>query len=189
MEIEINIRRGSIEKLTDLSTRLFRMAGVDLRVPLSSIGEYMLTQFGDRIKGEYGFGKRWAQLRPSTIIQRRREGYGAEHPILQRKGSLFNAATRRGWSGTSYKRTPIKNIWRIPSSGSFTNASGGVSRSNFTLQVGVESDYIERLHNGGVKIKGRDFIYVTNQNRAEAKRIVKNWVTSRLTGLSNRGLI
>lgn len=93
--------------LTDLTAA---WPGVD-----DAVHAIMAQQFAS--EGEHG-GAAWAPLRPATIADRRRKGFGPAHPILRRTGTLSRSWTslsgdaisvhapkayRRG-SGTPYYR-------------------------------------------------------------------------------------
>ena len=41
-------------------------------------------------------GPGWAALKPSTVADRERQGYGGEHPILNRDGTLRRSLTTKG---------------------------------------------------------------------------------------------
>ncbi len=44
-------------------------------------------------------GPGWAELKPSTVADRERQGYGGDHPILNRDGTLRRSLTTKGAKG------------------------------------------------------------------------------------------
>lgn len=75
------------------------------------VGEDLLGDFRQNFAQEGGFfGKdswaKWKPLRPSTIEDRLRKGYGGEHPILQRTGTLYEGVTERGAPGNVFEVGP-----------------------------------------------------------------------------------
>lgn len=75
------------------------------------VGEDLLGDFRqnfDQEGGAFGAGAwaKWAPLRPSTIADRLRKGYGGAHPILERTGTLRAGVTQRGAPGNVFEVGP-----------------------------------------------------------------------------------
>jgi len=76
------------EEVTRLFKRLLNFTS-DLRPVMKNIGEIVLNRVQTCFEEERSpEGEAWAPLKPSTIQQRIRSGYGGEHPILWREGRL-----------------------------------------------------------------------------------------------------
>lgn len=83
----------------------------DLSPAWEQVGEDLLGDFRQNFLqegGVFGTGKwaRWAPLRPSTVADRLRRGYGGAHPILQRTGTLYTGVTSRGAPGNVFEVGP-----------------------------------------------------------------------------------
>lgn len=73
-------------------------ASEDLRPLFDEYGEYLLERIDKQFRFE-GLPRRWAELKPETLADKRRKGYGSEG-ILQRTGRL-----RRGFRLETSRRT------------------------------------------------------------------------------------
>jgi phage gpG-like protein len=56
--------------------------------------DFMLNMIGEG--GVFSKASRWAQLKPATVADRIRQGYGGDHPILQRTGDLARSLAPGG---------------------------------------------------------------------------------------------
>jgi hypothetical protein len=61
----------------------------------SEAGWYIRQRF-KRNFAEEGYPDKWAQLRPRTVTERRKLGFGPAHPILVRTGDLMRGVTQVG---------------------------------------------------------------------------------------------
>lgn len=78
--------------------------------------------FAENFAGEQtGQGRPWAALRPFTIAERTRLGYGGQHPILVRTGSLRSSYTARG-SDSVNELTPDSTGWVLAVGSQHRNA-------------------------------------------------------------------
>lgn len=80
----------------------------DLSQPLESFGKYMLQKYAKRFETEMGRDEGWAELAPSTVMDRIRKGYPGEHPILVRTGELKKSYTEEGGFGNVFLVSPNK---------------------------------------------------------------------------------
>jgi phage gpG-like protein len=60
----------------------------DFKLPLQKSAGFILADVERNFISEGGLVGGWQPLAPSTVKGRIREGYGGEHPILERTGSL-----------------------------------------------------------------------------------------------------
>jgi hypothetical protein len=84
----------------------------------------------------------WEDLKESTVRERTRLGYGGEHPILYRRGTLKNAATKGAFIEAGFITPQTRNfVYRVDARG----ANG--------------ANYAAVMQHGGAKARGR---YGTN---------------------------
>lgn len=84
-EIEFNLEGKGVEEWLERLDH-FRTSAEDLRSVFDPFGRYMLRSI-DRTFISEGRPRRWRALKPATVRERIRQGYGAG-PILQRTRSL-----------------------------------------------------------------------------------------------------
>ena len=60
----------------------------DLKLPLWKSSKLILADVEENFETEGRLVGGWKPLAPSTVAGRMREGYGGEHPILQKTGAL-----------------------------------------------------------------------------------------------------
>ena len=173
-----------LAKIDRLSSTMYRIAGANQRGtsgPLTRAGEYLHDVFEARLLSESGYNGQWKGLEDSTMRDREKLGYGREHPILYRKGSLLRAATgnfntNNRWSGLSYKGTEIKSVWKYNDMGTVGLSRAQNSITQWGLTVGVESEYIKLLHDGGGPFPSRSFIYINRENERFIRGIYRDWI-------------
>lgn len=83
----------------------------DLSPAWEQVGTALLRDFESQFVQEGGWlgaqvGPDWDALRPATVRDRIRRGYGGEHPILHRTGALEASATQRNASGNIFEVKP-----------------------------------------------------------------------------------
>lgn len=99
--LEIMISFPGAEGVVTLQRSLatFGMRVADMSPAWREVGEKLQYDFAKNFEGEGGqFGgwSKWAPLAESTVAERRRLGYGAAHPILQRTGALYESVVVEG---------------------------------------------------------------------------------------------
>jgi phage gpG-like protein len=77
---------AAFNKMTGIFRRYPREVAPDVKVFMQTVIEDIFTQEGPG----------WQQLAPRTVRTRKRLGFGPEHPILQRTGSLKESITKQG---------------------------------------------------------------------------------------------
>ena len=78
---------------------------------MSSAQWFVNESVQSRFKKETGpSGRKWAQLKPTTVRERKSKGFGPSHPILERTGRLKNDI---------WYRIEKKNVVRIGTSVSY----------------------------------------------------------------------
>ena len=82
--------RWRIEGVPELSRILMTTARKvsSLKVPLWRASKLILADVEENFETEGRLVGGWKPLAPSTVAGRMREGYGGEHPILQKTGAL-----------------------------------------------------------------------------------------------------
>jgi len=82
--------RWTIEGVPELSRILMReyRKVTDFSVPLKKASKFILADVEQNFVSEGGLVGGWQPLALSTALGRARQGFGGEHPILQRTGSL-----------------------------------------------------------------------------------------------------
>jgi hypothetical protein len=81
----------------------------DLSPAWEQIGDDLLGDFMMHILdegGDYGRWSRWAPLRPATVRDRIRKGYGGAHPIMWRTGLLLRSLSGKNQAGNVFIVTP-----------------------------------------------------------------------------------
>lgn len=86
-------------------------------------------------------GNPWAPLRPATVADRIRHGYGGDYPMLNRTGETRASLTARGAPG---------NVFRVRADG---------------VEVGSSLQKATWLHYGTRRMVGRMLVGITNQRR------------------------
>lgn len=79
-----------------------------------ALGAAVRQGWGENFAGERsGDGRSWAALKPGTVLDRIRSGYGGAHPILVRTGHLRASLLSAGASD-SYEQTQASgNEWQL----------------------------------------------------------------------------
>jgi len=90
------------------------------------IGDSVREQFDDNFRLEGRGNRRWAALRPRTVRERVRQGYGGSHPILQRTGKYRRSFTQRS---AAYERV-------------FSSANG------WGMEMGSNDSRVDELEGG-----------------------------------------
>ena len=127
----------------------------DLSEPLTLIGEDLLGDFAVNMVSEGGLfagGGTWAPLAAATVAERRRLGYGGEHPILFRTGALAQSLASRGAPG---------NVFEV---------------SATTLEVGTEIAYAGYHQRGTRKMPRRPIVGFTWRRRAALVKRMADYV-------------
>ena len=91
---------------------------------------------------------RWVQLSAWTQAERKKQGYGASHPILERTGDLKRAASEKNAPGNEYQ----------------------VNNNEATIKCTLEK--AGRLHFGGGKLPARPFFFMQERDFMEATKIM-----------------
>lgn len=65
----------------------------DMRPAMEGAIKIVADGIETNFRSESSAGEKWAPLRPSTVEQRERKGFGGEHPILNRTSALKNVAS------------------------------------------------------------------------------------------------
>lgn len=94
-------------QVTGLQDKRRRLATWGMRIASlapawEQIADDLLGDFGHQVLwegGTYGQGSSWAPLRPATVADRIRKGYGGAHPMEWRSGRLLRSLMFRGAPG------------------------------------------------------------------------------------------
>jgi phage gpG-like protein len=78
----------------------------DLTPAWQQIADDLLGDWMWNITGEGGMYGAWAPLRPATVADRIRQGYGGDHPIMWRTGLLLRSLSAQGQPGNIVMTTP-----------------------------------------------------------------------------------
>ncbi len=81
------------KEIEGLSRALVRK-GLDMSKEMTAIAGIMLDAVEENFEKE-GRPEEWTPLAEATVEQRRKKGYGPEHPILQRTGTLAASVQAR----------------------------------------------------------------------------------------------
>lgn len=105
--LNLTARVNPFTDITKLIARLNAATSTDTEPVTQAIRE----GFAENFAGERsGTGRSWAALRPTTVLDRIRHGYGGSHPILVRTGSLRDSYTAQG-SDSVNEFTPDGSGW------------------------------------------------------------------------------
>jgi len=82
--------RFTIEGVPELSRilEIQHQKLTNFKVPLWRASKLILSDVETQFRTEGGLSGGWRPLAASTVVGRVREGYGGEHPILQKTGAL-----------------------------------------------------------------------------------------------------
>lgn len=115
----------------------------DLTPAWDLIADDLLGDWMQNILAEGGAYGAWAPLRPSTIAERIRKGYGGDHPIMWRTGWLLRSLSARGQPNNIVQTTPT------------------------SLTLGSSVPYAGYQHEGTRKMVARPLIGVTWKEQAQ----------------------
>jgi len=102
--------KWTIEGVPELSRLLimeYRKVG-DFTAPLQDASKFLLADVEQNFVSEGGLVGGWQPLAHSTALGRAREGFGAEHPILQRTGDL-----RRSFKANISKKKAVVSSYGV----------------------------------------------------------------------------
>lgn len=122
--------RGPTQISRDLAN--FGMRVRSMAPAWEEVGRQLLMDFQKNFEsegGQFGAWSKWAQLAPSTQDERRRLGWGAAHPILQRTGRLYESVVVQGAPDNVFEVGPnsLKIGTTVPYAG-YHNSSAPRSR-------------------------------------------------------------
>jgi len=106
-------------------------------------GDYIRQRFTRNFEEE-GHPDKWAALAPMTVEQRRRLGFGGEHPILQRTRELKRSVVERGHQ---YNLSLLTQ-----------------GRKKITLVLGSKDPRFGYLHGGTKRIPARPMVVLGNDD-------------------------
>ena len=117
----------------------------DMSPLLDIIGEKVVLPSIAKNFKEEGRPNAWAPLKERTQIERTKDGFDPEHPILQRYGELLEASTEKDGFGMMYdlekQRLTIKNLLEKASRLHYGDPSSNLpARPFFFLQT---EDYVK----------------------------------------------
>ncbi len=97
----------------ELLERMFRRIEKPKGGDLSKIASTVRRGFADNFASESSAEGPWKPLAAMTVAERVAAGYGGEHPILQRTGSLRKSFTDAGSSGHVERYEPQSDGWIV----------------------------------------------------------------------------
>lgn len=108
-----------------LKTILFQAALLNRSVPLRKIKEYMVGEWKTNFDDEGGMYGEWEELEPDwTVLDRIKEGYDGEHPILERAGTMRGTFLGQAGAGTIDTQTLQWNFFSEPGAWVLTHHFG-----------------------------------------------------------------
>lgn len=99
--IELKFQVQGAKEVRRVLTRI-DMNAKDLTPAFEEVGENILKSIRQNFQKE-GRPTRWAPLAPRTQKERIKQGYGAEHPILQRTRTLIQSASEKSGIGNWFE--------------------------------------------------------------------------------------
>ena len=139
--------KSAIDYQKDLNGVIAR--STDMRPAMQKIGEYLL---GVNLRNFEAEGRPpWEPLKPATIADRLRKGFGAG-PILQRTKTLFFSLTKRNAPYQIFRARPR------------------------SLVLTSTLPYFEIHQKGGAIIPKREMLGYQKQDRSQSTRIINNHV-------------
>lgn len=142
----------------------------NLSPALEQVGELLQQDWRQQFADEGGYlgakvGPSWALLRPATVADRERRGFGGEHPMLVRYGDLRASVIERGALGNVFEVSPT------------------------SVRVGTEYPTAGYHQHGTSRMVARKMIGLKWESRSRILRILGNYVReqARLAGLDARG--
>jgi phage gpG-like protein len=116
--LSLNAKVNPFTDITKLIARLNAPSSTDTEPVTQAIRD----GFAENFAGEQtGAGLSWVPLRPFTIAERTRLGYGGAHPILVRTGSLRSSYTAQGGDSVN-EFTPDGSGWVLAVGSQHPNA-------------------------------------------------------------------
>ena len=117
---------------------------VDMRPAMDVAVKLVADGIETNFRSESSAGEAWPPLRPSTVEDRERKGYGGEHPILNRESVLKNVASaHRKVQRDGAEVGPDDSI---PYAGVHANGSedGRIPARDYLAQTSTTIDAIDR---------------------------------------------
>ena len=143
--------------LQGIISRFYTELILDSSELLDQVGEQVV--FPSILKGfdTEGRKERWADLSPRTQRERRAEGYGEAHPILERTGELKRSSTEKnGYPGGVYELGKTE-----------------LNISNYLEKASV-------LHFGDGKIPAREFFTLQDEDTKLTVNLVQKYVVNKM---------